>query len=164
MTACSVGSAKWPQWSVPHHTVLRVSAGRAGDDRAMELDDHELVARLSDETAQALGATAPPTAVRISRWPAGFPQYRVGHFERLAAIEAALASDLPGVALAGASFRGVGIPACIASGEAAALVALGHARGQQPGGSRAIVAGSDGYSVARDGYADAEDGTGAGGA
>lgn len=130
MTACSVGSAKWPQWSVPQRTVLRVSAGRAGDDRAMELDDHELVARLSDEVAQALGATAPPTAVRVSRWPAGFPQYRVGHFDRLAAIEAALASDLPGVVLAGASFRGVGIPACIASGEAAALMALGHARRQ----------------------------------
>ena len=128
MTACSVGSAKWPQWSIPDHAILRVSAGRAGDDRAMALDDPDLVARLSDEVTDSLGATAPPTAVRISRWPDGFPQYRVGHFDRVAAIEAGLAADLPGVALAGSSYRGVGIPACIASGAAAASAAMAHAR------------------------------------
>lgn len=123
MTACSIGSAKWPHWSGGSHTVLRVSAGRAGDDRAIGMDDDALVALLHHELEASLGAASTPVATRVSRWPAGFPQYRVGHLDGVAAIEAALAVDAPGVSLAGASYRGVGIPACIASGTAAAEAA-----------------------------------------
>jgi oxygen-dependent protoporphyrinogen oxidase len=127
MTACSVGSAKWPHWA-DGHVVLRLSAGRAGDDRAMGLDDGELVGQLDQELRRALQATEGPRAVRVSRWPDGFPQYAVGHVDRVGAIESALAADVPGVLLAGASYHGVGIPACIASGRAAARAALAYAR------------------------------------
>jgi oxygen-dependent protoporphyrinogen oxidase len=120
MTACSFGSLKWPHWSAPDVTVLRVSAGRYGDRRALDIDDDELVARLGGEIAAALRTTAAPTEWRVSRWPASFPQYLVGHLERVARIERALAVDLPGVAVAGAAYRGSGIPACIASGRRAA--------------------------------------------
>ena len=58
------------------------------------------------------------------RWRDAFPQYRPGHLDRVARAEAALARDLPTVCLAGAGYRGVGIAACIASGEAAARAAL----------------------------------------
>jgi oxygen-dependent protoporphyrinogen oxidase len=47
------------------------------------------------------------------------PQYVLGHPERLARIEERLAEH-PGLALAGAAYRGVGIPDCIRSGEEAA--------------------------------------------
>ena len=50
---------------------------------------------------------------RVTRWPNGFAQYRPGHLDRVAAIEAALAADAPGLLVAGAAYRGVGIPACI---------------------------------------------------
>jgi oxygen-dependent protoporphyrinogen oxidase len=60
----------------------------------------------------------------VIRWPQGFPQYTVGHLERVAAIEAAVARDLPGIMLAGAAYRGVGIPACIASARRAVAGAL----------------------------------------
>jgi oxygen-dependent protoporphyrinogen oxidase len=124
MTACSFGSRKWPHWSDPDTMVLRVSAGRAGDDRPFQLDDDALVDRLHTEVAQALGPAASPSASRVSRWPGAFPQYEVGHIGRVARIEAALRRTLPNVALAGASYRGSGIPACIASGRVAATSML----------------------------------------
>ncbi len=124
MTACSFGSRKWPHWAGDGIEVLRLSAGRAGDDRAFQLDDERLVDRLHSEVALALGARDAPTTQRVSRWPGAFPQYVVGHLERVGAIDAALARRVPTVALAGASYRGSGIPACIASGRNAARTVL----------------------------------------
>jgi oxygen-dependent protoporphyrinogen oxidase len=80
--------------------------------------DEELVALARDELG-FLGVTAEPTLTRVHRWPYGMPQYVLGHPERLARIDAAL-TDHPGLAVAGAAYRGVGIPDCIRSGEGAA--------------------------------------------
>jgi protoporphyrinogen/coproporphyrinogen III oxidase len=120
MTACSFGSTKWPHWSDPDTMVLRVSAGRAGDERVLALSDEDLVDRLQQEVAGALGTTAAPLHWRVSRWREAFPQYQVGHRARVARIESAMGRRLPAVALAGCSLRGSGIPACIASGRQAA--------------------------------------------
>ena len=65
-----------------------------------------------------------PTEVRVTRWPASFPQYRPGHLERVDAIDADLASTAPGVVVAGAALRGLGVPACIRQGTAAVLHVL----------------------------------------
>lgn len=120
MTACSFASNKWPHWSPgPGTMVLRVSAGRAGDDRAMALDDDALVAALHQELGEALDLSAAPVEARVTRWVDGFPQYEPGHARRVARIEAALP---PHVRMAGAALYGVGIPACIASGRAAVTV------------------------------------------
>lgn len=120
MTACSYGSSKWPHWSDPDNVVLRISAGRAGDERALQLRDGELVDRLQHEVALALGISTGPLQWRVNRWREAFPQYEVGHGARLERIEAARRRDVPHVALAGASYRGSGISACIASGRHAA--------------------------------------------
>jgi oxygen-dependent protoporphyrinogen oxidase len=124
MTACSFGSRKWPHWSSPDTMVVRVSAGRAGDDRPQQLDDQALVTRLSEELASALDTPVSPSAWRVSRWPGSFPQFEVAHLDRVAAIESALGHHLPQVALAGASYRGSGIASCIASGRRAASSVL----------------------------------------
>jgi oxygen-dependent protoporphyrinogen oxidase len=117
MTACSWGSSKWVHWAAPDRVVLRVSAGRSDDERAFDLDDDELGARLHAEVAEVLNIDGEPDQTVVTRWPRSFPQYAVGHLDRVARIEAALPAH---VALAGAAYRGVGIPACIASGRAAA--------------------------------------------
>jgi oxygen-dependent protoporphyrinogen oxidase len=92
----------------------------------MELPDEEIVRRLHDELAKALGLTERPEASLVSRWPRGFPQYQVGHHARVDAIEAALATDAPGVFVAGAAYRGLGIAACIEQARrAAGLVTAG---------------------------------------
>jgi oxygen-dependent protoporphyrinogen oxidase len=124
MTAASWSSSKWAHLASPERVLLRVSAGRVDDRRADALDDDELVARLRLELGEALGIRTPPSAVRVTRWPDAFPQYAPGHLARIAGLEARLAA-LPGVAVAGAALRGVGIPACIGSGRAAATALVG---------------------------------------
>jgi oxygen-dependent protoporphyrinogen oxidase len=77
------------------------------------------VASARGEIAATLAPSAKPVVARVHRWPRGMPQYVMGSLERLAAIERRLAEH-PGLAVAGAAYRGVGIPDCIASGERAA--------------------------------------------
>jgi protoporphyrinogen/coproporphyrinogen III oxidase len=124
MTACSFASTKWPHWSGPETTLLRVSVGRDGDDRQDHLDDAELAAAVIREVRAVLHTSAAPIESRVIRWPGSFPQYRVGHLDLVARIEADLRRRAPAVALAGASYRGSGIPACIRSGRDAAAGVL----------------------------------------
>jgi oxygen-dependent protoporphyrinogen oxidase len=124
MTACSFGSSKWPHWAQPGRSLLRVSAGRAGDTRHLELDDAALVDRLAGEVATALRIGGRPESWRVNRWPDSFPQYDVGHPARVRAIFDQLRRTHAGLQVCGASYSGVGIPACIASGRGAARGAL----------------------------------------
>lgn len=116
LTAASWGSSKWAHWNDGRHVVLRVSAGRTGDERQSDMDDDELVAGLRADLATTMGITAAPVATRIARWPLGFTQYTVGHEDRVARLEHALGTDCPGLTVAGASYRGLGLPACIRQG------------------------------------------------
>jgi oxygen-dependent protoporphyrinogen oxidase len=119
LTACTWSTTKWPALGKSGLVMLRPSAGRFGDDRAINLDDGELVARLHEELAEMVGVTAPPVASIISRWPKAFPQYEPGHEERIGRIEAALVAA-PGLLLAGAAYGGLGIASCIQQAEHAA--------------------------------------------
>lgn len=129
MTACSFASHKWPQRPTPGRVVVRVSTGWSGDDRPDRLSDEELVERLSVELAEAVGGSvrARPGEWQVNRWPGSFPRYRPGHLERVTAMEDELAAAAPAVALAGSSYRGAGIPACIASGRRAGRLLLARA-------------------------------------
>jgi protoporphyrinogen/coproporphyrinogen III oxidase len=116
--ACTWSSQKWEGRAPEGSALVRVYAGRfGGRDLSRETDD-ELVALARSELA-LLDVRAEPTLTRVQRWPLGMPQYVLGHPERVERIEALIAEH-PGLALAGAAYRGVGIPDCIASGEAAA--------------------------------------------
>ncbi len=123
VTACSWTSEKWAHLAPERGdgtALVRAAVGRDGDQAALDLDDDDLAARVVAEVGQVVGLLGAPAAVSVHRWPLAFPQYRPGHLERVAATEAALARDLPTVALAGMHLRGVGIPAAVASGHAAA--------------------------------------------
>jgi len=120
VTACTWSTSKWPALAASGMVLLRASAGRDGDDRAMALPDDEVVRRLHDELAPVLELRDGPAASLVSRWPRGFPQYDVGHQARVSGIEAALAADAPGVLVAGAAYRGLGIAACVEQARRAA--------------------------------------------
>jgi oxygen-dependent protoporphyrinogen oxidase len=117
MTACSWASTKWAHLASPGRFLLRVSAGRFGDDRADHLTDDEVVARLRDELTLTMGVVGEPIEVAVHRWPQAFPQYAPGHLDRMREMISGSPSNL---SLAGAVVGGVGIPACIGSGRAAA--------------------------------------------
>ena len=137
-TACSYGSAKWPNWSGAEgfqgdspNIVLRVSVGRDDDDRHTRLDDSEVRDTVVAELSQLppLRGLSDPGAVtewRVSRWPQSLPQYRPGHGHLVDRIEAALAHEMPGVFVTGAAYRGLGIPACIRQGNEAAAAVVQH--------------------------------------
>jgi protoporphyrinogen/coproporphyrinogen III oxidase len=119
VTACTYLSRKWPHVATEGEVLLRASVGRFGDDRPDSWSDGEVVERVWDELGLLLGHSEDPLESMVARWPGSFPQYRVHHPLRTAGIGAAVAR-LGGIAVAGAAYRGVGIPACIASGRAAA--------------------------------------------
>jgi oxygen-dependent protoporphyrinogen oxidase len=124
ITACSWGSAKWTEWRRPGQVVLRISAGRDGDEHALDLDDDALLDAVLVDLDRHIGLRGEPTATRVTRWWHAMPQYAPGHVERVEALSAALARDAPGLWTAGAAHRGLGLPACIAQGRAAARAAL----------------------------------------
>ncbi|MGE3323808.1 MAG: protoporphyrinogen oxidase [Acidimicrobiia bacterium] len=120
LTACSYASTKWPDWKPDGKVVLRVSAGASDQPGVCDLDDDTIVAKASEDLERLMGLRAGADQVRVTRWDRAFPQYEPGHLARADAIEAALTNDLPGVVLAGAAMRGVGVPACIRQGQEAA--------------------------------------------
>ncbi len=120
VTAASFGSNKWDHWRPADDSmVLRVSLGRDGLD-VMDRDDDALVNLALADLKMHLGRDFAPSETRISRWPESFPQYRPGHFVTVERVEHALSTHAPGVVVAGASYRGIGIPACVQQAHAAA--------------------------------------------
>jgi protoporphyrinogen/coproporphyrinogen III oxidase len=131
LTAGTFLDVKWPHLARPGRVLLRVSVGRFGDRRAEQMDDRELTGRVANELGAVLGSDERPTDSLVTRWPQAFPQYRVGHLLRVSGIEAAV-KRLPALAVAGAPYRGVGIPACVASGREAARSVLESLVGPPP--------------------------------
>ena len=99
--------------------IVRCSVGRIGEEAVLQRADDELVALAAADLAAATGVRGAPAASRVTRWGGALPQYTVGHLDRVARIRTAVASQ-PGLAVCGAAYDGVGIPACVATAEAAA--------------------------------------------
>ena len=117
VTAVSFGSQKWAHWRPANGGhLLRASMGRDGLP-VDHLDDDAAIDAVLTDLHVHLGVTLQPDAVSVTRWPDAFPQYRPHHDRLVERIESALPA---GIALAGASYRGIGIPACVADGRRAA--------------------------------------------
>lgn len=118
--ASTFASRKWG-WiddENPDLLVLRTSVGRYGETAILDRDDEALVDVSRHDLREATGLTAAPVATRVTRWTDGLPQYPVGHHARVARVHEHLAA-LPGLAVCGAAYDGVGIPACVAGADAA---------------------------------------------
>ncbi|MBQ0825322.1 protoporphyrinogen oxidase [Streptomyces tagetis] len=119
--ASTFASRKWG-WIAeedPELVVVRTSVGRYGETEILGRDDQGLVDVSRHDLKEATGLAAEPVATRVTRWDDGLPQYPVGHHARVARVHGHVAK-LPGLALCGAAYDGVGIPAVIASAYAAA--------------------------------------------
>lgn len=119
IVACTFSSLKYRGRAPEGHVLLRAFVGGALQAALFDQDEATMEASVRDELASLLGIRAEPLFSRTHRHPRSMPQYEVGHRERLRRIGACLA-ELPGLALAGNSYKGVGIPDCILSGEQAA--------------------------------------------
>ena len=129
--ACTFTSNKFEGRAPPDYVLLRLFLGGAGRGDFTRRSDDELRQIVQTEMREVLGITAAPVLVRINRYDRVMAQYNLGHLDRLTRIDQRLVR-LPGVALAGNAFRGVGIPDCIASGRRAAELVLAGLQARSP--------------------------------
>ena len=125
ITACSWTSSKWAhlagqlrQNTPAPLAILRVSVGRHQADDLVTQSDSVIQKAVLQDLRRTIGAAAAPQQTRISRWPRSFPQYAPGHQELIADIEEQL--NPSAAFIAGAGYQGIGVPACIESGNRAA--------------------------------------------
>jgi oxygen-dependent protoporphyrinogen oxidase len=127
--AATFSTVKWPHLAdarvagAEPMEIVRCSVGRIGEEALLQQADEELAALAAAELAEATGMRGAPAASRVTRWGGALPQYTVGHLDRVARIRAAVAAQ-PGLAVCGAAYEGVGVPACVATARAAASQVL----------------------------------------
>ena len=133
MKAVTFSSVKWPHLrsAGPEMVVVRCSLGRIGEERLLQRDDADLARLAAADLATATGVRGEPAGVRVTRWGGALPQYTVGHLDRVRRIHAGVGRE-PGLAVCGAAYEGIGIPACIATGRGAAAEVLRYLRDSTP--------------------------------
>jgi len=139
--AVTFSTVKWPHLAGasadPDLEIVRSSVGRIGEEALLQHADDELAALAAAELTAATGVRGGPVATRVTRWGGALPQYTVGHLDRVAAIRSAVAAQ-PGLAVCGAAYDGVGVPACVATARAAAGQVLTFLAGGPVGDARAV--------------------------
>ncbi|MGH9548417.1 MAG: protoporphyrinogen oxidase, partial [Terriglobales bacterium] len=123
LLAATLVHNKFPHRAPADRALLRCFLGGSRDEQVLQLSDENILDIVCDELRQILGVKADPLFTRLYRWKGAMAQYTVGHLERLQRIENLL-GQLPGLALAGNGYRGIGVPDCVRSGEAAAQQVL----------------------------------------
>lgn len=125
LIACTFSSVKFAGRAPENHVLLRAFIGGALQPEMFALDEEQMLARLRTDLRDLLGIEKAPLFTEVAKWANSMPQYEVGHLERVESIEEEF-QKLPGITLAGNSYRGAGIPDCIRSGERAAekLIAM----------------------------------------
>jgi oxygen-dependent protoporphyrinogen oxidase len=131
--AVTFSTVKWPHLRPGDAglDIVRCSVGRIGEEALLQRNDGELAGIAAADLAAATGVRGEPADVRVSRWGGGLPQYAVGHAERVARIRAGITAQ-PGLAVCGAVYDGIGIPACIASARLAADQVLAYLGSSDP--------------------------------
>jgi oxygen-dependent protoporphyrinogen oxidase len=129
-------SVKWAHLAGRDVAIVRASVGRYGEARVLQREDAELLRLVAGEVAALTGIRGAPIAGRVSRWGGALPQYAPGHLERVRRIRADVAR-VPGLAVCGAAYDGVGVPACVRSGYAAAAEVVARLADWNRGGRQA---------------------------
>jgi oxygen-dependent protoporphyrinogen oxidase len=134
--AVTFSTVKWPHLAETSVSgaepleIVRCSVGRLGEETLLQRADEDLAMLAAAELAAATGVRGAPVVHRVTRWGGALPQYTVGHLDRVARIRDAVAAQ-PGLAVCGAAYDGVGIPACVATGRAAASQVMEFLRGSR---------------------------------
>ncbi|MDF2607828.1 MAG: hemG [Bacillales bacterium] len=113
ITACTWTHKKWEHSTPEGYALLRCYVGKPGHEAIVEQTDEEIIKVCLDDLSKTMNITSKPEFTYVNRWKDAMPQYIVGHVDRMAKANNALASKMPGIYLAGGSFNGIGVPDCI---------------------------------------------------
>lgn len=102
-----------------NRALIRCFLGGSRDEEILQSDEKEILQIVRMELQQILKVDAEPLFARVYKWRSAMAQYSVGHLDRVQRIET-LRQELPGLALAGNGYNGIGVPDCIRSGTEAA--------------------------------------------
>jgi len=119
MLAATFVHNKFPHRAPDDRAIVRCFLGGARDEQVLALSDEHILSLVRSELQQIIRLSSEPLFTRIYKWKGAMAQYGVGHLERLERIEA-LRQRLPGLALAGNGYNGIGVPDCVRSGTDAA--------------------------------------------
>ena len=119
MLAATFVHNKFPHRTPDDRALIRCFLGGARDEQVVALPEDEILRIVRLELKEIIGIRAEPLFVRVFKWKGAMAQYGVGHLERLQRIES-LRQKLPGLALAGNGYNGIGVPDCVHSGTRAA--------------------------------------------
>ena len=114
---------KFPHRAPQDRALLRCFLTGTNAEEVWGLRDDQIIGTVRNDLQKILGLRAEPVFARVYKWKSAMAQYGVGHLERLERIER-LRQQLPGLALAGNGYRGIGVPDCIRSGRDAAKEVL----------------------------------------
>jgi protoporphyrinogen/coproporphyrinogen III oxidase len=109
---------KFPHRAPEDRALLRCFLAGSNATSVWNSSDEEIVAVVRNDLREILGLAAEPLFARVYKWKSAMAQYTVGHLDRLDRIER-LRQQLPGIALAGNAYRGIGVPDCVRSGSEA---------------------------------------------
>jgi oxygen-dependent protoporphyrinogen oxidase len=126
MTSCAWFHKKWPHTTPDGKALLRCFVGRAGGEVVVDLSDDQIVSSVLADLRKTMKIKGQPELSVVTRWIDSMPQYTVGHIERMNKSEQGLAIELPGIFLAGHSYHGLGISACVKQGEDAVTKVLDY--------------------------------------
>ncbi len=125
MLACTFVHTKFPHRAPPDRALIRVFLGGSRDEQVLSLPEEEILRLVRQELGRILALNSEPRFARVYKWPSAMALYGVGHLEKLDRISA-LRQQLPGLALAGNGYRGIGVPDCVRSGSDAAAESLSY--------------------------------------
>jgi len=130
LLAATWTSSKWSHRAPASQTLIRCYLGGVGREHVLQEDDAGLIRRVREELRSMTGLHGEPVYTEVNRWERAMPQYTLGHVDRLESIQQSL-DRYPGLVLAGAAYRGIGIPDCIRDGTEAATTVIRYFTGNR---------------------------------
>ena len=125
MLAATFVHNKFPHRAPEDRALVRCFLGGARDEQILKLSDDEILHVVREELRRIISLNAEPLFARVYKWKGAMAQYGVGHLDRIQSI-GRQCERLPGLALAGNGYHGIGVPDCVRSGmEAGSKILLG---------------------------------------
>lgn len=120
--ACTWTSRKWAHTSQHQHLLVRLfyKSSNPHYKTLEQMNDEELTMAALSDIQKSLGITEKPHSINVTPWTNLMPNYHLQHSQAVSSLSQKMTDLFPNVLLAGCSYYGVGIGACIVNGKNAA--------------------------------------------